>query len=266
MSKGRRWLTYIAAGLFCFALFLLLTFPAYWVDRLLQRASQDNVRIQESTGTFWNGAGDLLVRSLGQPVLQAKIAWSFQPMWLFTGKLGLRITARDRSTPLNATLWLGYRHLSIQGVDAVLPAKVAGAINPAVNLVTPGGRLQIFSEETTLTPAGIEGNLQLTWLDAGTPMSGLGELGDYRLTIIGRGAKAELRIDTIRGDVNVTGQGEWQTQGTGALTLAGTITPGNREQALRPLLTMMNIQNNNGQYTWALNSRFPLAQLFGVKP
>lgn len=266
MSKSRRWLAYIAAGLFCFLVFLFVTLPAYWVDWLLQRASQDNVRIQEPTGTVWNGAGHLILSSLGQQVMQSKIAWSIQPLWLFTGKLGIRITARDSGAPLNATLQLGYRHLSIHAVDAALPASAMSVFIPAVGFVAPTGRLQIISEQATLTPAGLDGNLQLTWLGAGAQLGGLSELGDYRLVVTGRGATAELRIDTLRGDVGVTAQGEWRMQDTGALTLTGDIIPGNREQALRPLLTMLNVQSVNGQYRWSLNSRLSPTKLFGTTP
>ena len=266
MRTSHRSLAYISAGLLSFLLFLFITLPAYWVDWLLQRAGQDLVRIQDPTGTLWNGAGILVVRSLGQPVMQSKIAWSIQPLWLFTGRLGVRITSRDNSTPLNATLRLGYRHLSIRDVDATLPAGVASVVYPAVSLVAPTGRLQLTSEQATLTPAGLDGNLQLSWLGAGTTMNGLSERGDYRLVVTGRGATAELKVDTLRGDVGVTAQGEWQTQGAGPLTLTGSISPGNREQALSPVFTMMNIRNINGQYQWAVNSSFPVARIFGMTP
>ena len=82
----------------------------------------------------------------------------------------------------------------------------------------------------------------------------------------GRGPTAELRIETLRGDVGVTAQGEWQTQGEGLVRLTGNVTPGSREQSLRPLLTMLNVQNNNGQYSWTLNNRFPAARFFGASP
>ena len=266
MRISRRWLAYVAAGLLGFLLFMLISLPAYWVDWLLQRAGQDMVRIQEPTGTLWNGAGTLVVRSLGQPVLQSRIAWSIQPQWLFTGKLGVHITSRDSNTPLKATLRLGYRHLAIRDVDATLPAGAISVFNPAVSLVAPAGRLQLVSEQATLTPAGLDGNLQLTWLGAGASMSGLSELGDYRLVVTGRGATAELKIDTLRGDVGVAAQGEWQTQGAGPLALTGSIAPGSREQALSPVFTMMNIRNINGQYQWAVNSRFPVSRVFGMTP
>lgn len=266
MRKGHRWLVYLAAGLLCIFLFLIATLPAYWVDWMLNRAAPDRVRIQEPTGTVWNGAGNLIVRSLGQELMQTRVTWSVQPLWLLTGKLQLRVSGRDNAAPLQATVRVGYRYLSIHAVDATVPASVAAVFHPAVTLVAPTGRLHIASEQATLTPAGLDGTMQLTWLGAGAGMSGLSELGDYRLAVNGRGADAELRVETLRGDVGMTAQGTWQTQGEGLVQLTGNVVPGSREQALRPLLTMLNVQNNNGQYNWTLNNRLPLARLFGATP
>jgi hypothetical protein len=135
-----------------------------------------------------------------------------------------------------------------------------------MDLVAPSGRLQITAKQATLTPAGLNGDIQLTWLDAGTRMGGLSEAGDYRLVINGRGATAGLSIETLRGDIGITGQGEWQAQDVGLLRLTGNVAPGSREQSLRPLLTMMNAQNNNGQYSWTFNGRFPLARILWAMP
>ena len=266
MFKNRRWLAYLAAGLFSILLFLIVTLPAYWVDWMLNRAVPDRVRVEEPTGTVWNGAGNLIVRSLGQELMRTRVIWSVQPLWLLTGKLQLRVSGRDNAAPLQASVRVGYRYLSIQAVDATVPASVAAVFHPAVALVAPTGRLHLVSEQATVTPTGLEGTLQLSWLGAGAGMSGLNELGDYRLAVNGRGADSELRIETLRGDVGVTAQGTWKSQGEGLVQLTGNIAPGSREQALRPLLTMLNVQNNNGQYNWVLNNRFPLTQLFGATP
>jgi Type II secretion system (T2SS), protein N len=263
-----RWrgLAYLAAGLCGYALFLLITLPAYWADWLVSRTSHNAVRIQQPEGTLWGGRGNLVIQGAGQERMQTRIAWELQTLRLFTGKLQVRLRALDNNPALNATIRAGYQHLSIHDVEATLPVSVLSAFNPAVDLVAPSGRLQITAQQATLTPAGLEGGVQLTWLDAGARMGGLNDIGDYRLVVNGRGPAAELRIETLRGDVGVTAQGEWQTQGEGLVRLTGNITPGSREQSLRPLLTMLNVQNNNGQYSWTLNSRFPAARFFGASP
>ena len=265
-SNRWRGLAYLGAVLCGYALFLLITLPAYWADWLVSRASHNAVRMQQPEGTLWDGSGHLVIQGASQERMQTRIAWSIQPLWLFTGKLQARLSSRDAGMPLNATLRIGYRHVSISEVDAAVPVSVLSAFIPAIDLVTPSGRLHITTQQATLTPAGLEGGMQLTWLGAGARMGGLSEIGDYRLVVNGRGPTAELRIDTLRGDVAVTARGEWQAQGEGLLRLTGNITPGSREQTLRPLLTMLNAQNNNGQYSWSLNSRFPPTQLFGAAP
>lgn len=267
MSIGRaRGLAYFGAILCGYFLFLLVTLPAYWADWLASRASLGAVRIQESAGTLWNGSGNLVIHSAGREHLQTRIAWEMQTLWLFTGKLQARLSSRNREPALNATIRAGYRHLSIQDVDTMLPVSVLNAFIPALDLFAPSGNLQITTQQATLTPAGLDGDMQLTWLGAGARMGGLSEAGDYRLVVNGRGSTAGLRIETLRGDIGITGQGEWQTQGEGLIRLTGNVNPGNREQALRPLLTMVNAQNNNGQYSWTVNGRFALARIFGTTP
>ena len=267
MSIDRwRGLAYLGAALCGYVVFLLITLPAYWADLLANRASHNAVRIQQAEGTLWSGNGYLLIQSAGQERMQTPIAWSIQPLWLFTGKFQARLSSRDTGTPLNATLRIGYHQVSISDVDAAVPVSVLSAFIPAIDLVAPSGRLQITTQQATLTPAGLDGDIQLTWLGAGARMGGLDDLGDYRLVINGRGQTAGLGIETLRGDVGITAQGEWQTQGEGLMQMTGNITPGSREQTLRPLLTMLNVQNNNGQYSWALNSRFSPAMLFGASP
>jgi general secretion pathway protein N len=267
-AVANRWrgLAYLGAGLCAYVLFALITLPAYWADWLLNRVSHNDVRILQSEGTLWNGSGNLVIQSAGQERMQTRIVWELQPLWLFTGKLQARLRSPDSNSPLNTTIRIGYHHLTLREVEATVPMSVLSAFNPAVELVAPSGRLQITAQQTTLTPAGLEGDAQLTWLGAGARMGGLSEIGDYRLVVNGRGATAELRVETLRGDVAVTAQGEWQAQGEGLLRLSGTVAPGGREQTLAPLLAMLNAQNNNGQYSWTLTSRFSPALLLGTTP
>ena len=260
-----RWrvIAYSGAILCSYLLFLIFTLPAYWADWLVNRAGLGAVRIQQTEGTLWNGNGDLVVKGAGRERLQTRIAWELQPVWLFTGKLQVRLSSQSSDPALNATIRVGYHHLSIQEVDAKLPVGVVGLFNPAFALMDPTGRLQITTPQMTLTTAGLEGDMQLTWLAAGARLGGLSEIGDYRLQVNGRGPKAELRIETLRGDVNITAQGVWQTQGAGLLHLTGTISPGSREPALLPLLRTLNAQKNDGHYTWVLDNHFPVGRLFG---
>lgn len=267
VSTGqRRWWLYLLLGLFCTLLFVIATLPAYWLDRALKHFFPDTLRIENASGTVWNGSGNLLVRNFGQDLMQTGITWSVQPLWLLAGKLQVKVAGPVNAPRLQATVRVGYRYLYVDNVDATLPASVAAVIHPAVSLVAPTGRVQIVSDKATLTPAGLEGQVNVNWLGAGAGMSGLAELGDYRFTANGRGALVGLQVETLRGEVGIKAQGQWQAVGDGLLNFSGTLTPGAREQNLRPLLTMANIQSNNGQYNFTLNNRFSLARVFGANP
>jgi hypothetical protein len=224
------------------------------------------MRIQQTEGTLWNGSGNLVIQNINREQIQTRITWEIQALRLLTGKLQAHLSSHGDGPSANATVRVGYHHLSIQDVDTTLPLSILSAFIPAMDLVAPSGRLNITTQQATLTPAGLNGDIQLTWLNAGARMGGLSEAGDYRLDVNGRGAIASLRVETLRGEIGVTGQGEWQTQGDGPIHLSGNIIPGNREQSLRPLLTMLDAQNNNGQYSWDINYRYPLSQFFGITP
>lgn len=266
MTVVSRWrgFVYVFALLCCYFLFLFITLPAYWADWLVSRAGFGQMRILSTEGTLWNGKGTLVIHNISREQFQTRITWELHTLRLFTGKLQARLSSQSDSLTTNATIRAGYHHLSVHDVDTTLPLNMLSAFMPAMDLVAPSGSLKITTNEATLTPNGLDGDIQVTWLNAGTRMGGLSEAGDYRLVINGHGATSSLHIETLSGDIKVTGQGEWQTHGDGSFQLTGNINPGNREQSLRPLLAMLNTQNNNGQYSWSVNNRFPLAQRFGM--
>jgi general secretion pathway protein N len=205
------------------------------------------------------------VRQSGPAALTSRIHWNFQPLALFTGRLQIDLQARG-DLALQGQVAVGYRSIRFGNMQAELPATLIQAFYTPAALLSPTGTLRVSAAELELGGSGLAGEGKLVWLGAGGKFGGIGEVGDYRLVVNGRGPTAELRIDTLRGDIAVTAQGEWQAQGEGLLRLTGNITPGSREQTLRPLLAMLNAQNNNGQYSWSLNSRFSPAKFFGATP
>jgi hypothetical protein len=247
-------------------LFLIITLPAYWADWLVSRVGFGAMRILQTEGTLWNGSGNLVIQNISREQFQARISWELETWRLFTGRLQARLSSRNDGLENFATIRAGYHHLSVQDVDTTLPLSILSAFVPAMDLVAPSGRLKITTQQATLTPAGLDGDIQLIWLNAGARMGGLSEAGDYRLVVNGRGATANILVETLRGDIGVTGQGQWQTQGDGLMQLSGNINPGSREQSLRPLFTMLNAQNNNGQYSWVFNYRYPISRVFTATP
>jgi len=260
----RRWSRtgFILAGVLCYALFLLVTLPASWMQSLLTRISRGAVTLDQTEGTFWSGTGNLVVRGAIQEPLQARLAWSLEPLWLFTGKLAVQVQARG-DTELHATLRLGYRYLAVSNANATLSATKTAIFYAPVMLATPAGQLQVATDRLELDSGGLHGTLRLTWVDAGSSMAGLNKLGDYQMTVKGEGANAAIRVDTLRGDVDVTATGNWQAGGDGTLRLDGKVAPGSREQSLAPLLSAVNAQRSGDQYTFSASARIPVRGLLG---
>lgn len=250
---GRRAI-YVLTGLLAYALFLLINLPASTMHELLTRVSRGTVAIQQPQGSFWNGSGELVVRSqMGQP-LRTRLTWSIEPLWLFAGKVQTQLQASG-DAELQGTIRIGYRQLTVSNATATLNAEAAGAFYAPLSLAAPTGSVRISTEHLQLDSGGLQGVAQLTWLNAGSRMSGLSDLGDYRLSVAGAGATATIGVETVRGEVAVNGEGKWQVTGDGSLRLDGTITPGSREPALAPLLSLIGARRNGNQYAFGISTR-----------
>lgn len=252
---GRRAI-YVLVGLLAYALFLLINLPASTLHELLTRVSRGTVAIQQPEGSFWNGGGELVIRSpMGEP-LRTRLTWSIDPLWLFAGKVQAQLRASG-DAELQGTIRIGYRQLAVSDVTATLNAEAASTFYAPLSLAAPTGSIRISTEHLQLDSGGLQGTVQLTWLNAGSRMSGLSDLGDYRLSVAGAGATATIGVETVRGEVAVTGEGKWQVTGDGSLRFDGAITPGSREPALAPLLSLIGARPNGAQYRISTTARVP---------
>lgn len=59
---------------------------------------------------------------------------------------------------------------------------------------------------------GMEGEADIQWQGAGSSLATVQPLGDYRLKITGAGKTANLKLSTVHGALELTGQGQWQIQ------------------------------------------------------
>jgi hypothetical protein len=261
-----RWrlIAYVAAGALFYALFLAATLPAWWMEKLLDHLGQGQVALRDTSGTFWNGEGLLSVRAPGQRVPPARVQWALKPLGLFTGEIQTDISASNGDIEGHATLRLGYHRLGVTAVDITLPAALTGAVYAPASLAAPTGRLRILSSSAELSAAGLSGDIQLDWLNAGARFGGLAEIGDYRLTISGHGPSAGLHLDTLRGKTTLTAQGEWQLSGNGALSLEGALSAGEHDAVLLPLLPNPRREGDQHRFTLQTSLPVPLKTVVGL--
>lgn len=247
---------YLLTALLFYAVFLAATMPASWMGTLLNRLTGGTVSVQQATGSFWHGSGHLTVRAGSAQAIQARVNWSIQPLWLLAGKLQTQVESSG-DVDLRATIRLGYRSLAVRDGSGGFPLSAASAVYFPLTLATLTGRVQFSAARLAVDASGLHGAAEMKWLNAGSRIGGLGELGDYRLTLTGQGATAAILVDTLRGEVQLNAKGEWQIQGDGMLTLDGTLATGGRETALTPLLTLLNARRNGSEYSFNIRTRIP---------
>src|SRR5207245_10745584 len=112
------------------------------------------------------------------------------------------------ATRLRARVSGGAGSVRLQKVDASAPAAVLEPARPAAAFARPDGRVRVLADSFEVGGAGVAGAATVEWLEAG--MGGLQRLGDYRLQVTGNGERAAVKLATLRGDLRVTGEGEWR--------------------------------------------------------
>src|SRR5207249_8936958 len=155
---------------------------------------------------LWKGKGLLALRSGGAFRGIADLEWRCNPLSLFTGRLSVALSGVAPESRLRASVSVGAGSLRFQNVDASAPAALLEPALPAAAFARPDGRLRVLADSVEIGGAGVAGAATVEWLEAGVLQ--VQRLGDYRLQITGSGARAELKLATLRGDLGLTGVGE----------------------------------------------------------
>jgi len=251
---------YVTLALVTYLVFLISEVPAAWVGQAVSRASQGKARLLGASGSIWNGSGTLVFNPGTGSAIQDRIQWNLQPFWLMTGQVRAAILA-EGDIAVKGQLALGFYSLRAIEFSAEMPASHAQVFFAPAMLVSPTGKITLSAADVSIGKSGFDGELRLTWTDAGSKLGAAGNLGDYQMVATGKNGPAGIRVETTRGDLGVTAQGSWQLQSDGTLTLDGEIVPGNREPALAPLLAAANIAKSGNRYPWRVNYRVPLPSM-----
>ncbi len=259
--KKKRWLLYTIFGLVFYLLFLIVQMPASWFAWGLHRYTQGNVRLDPIAGSLWNGTGRLVVHyPPTTPHDFGQAEWGINPLWLFTGRVQLSLHTSHQDRKIKTTLGMARNSLLLKDTEADLSAAFVAQLYTPLSLISPQGKVRISAESLTLSPDRVDGVAALEWLGAGSSLSSVQPLGDYRLDITGAGKNANLKLTTLRGDLELTGQGQWQLQ-TGQVQINGSALPRARTGELESLLNMIGPDQGGGRRALTINT--PLLKLSG---
>jgi len=239
-------------GVAAYLVFLLVNAPAAWVGFALERESRGALALGDPAGTLWKGRGLLALRSGGAFRGIADLEWSCNPLSVLTGRLSVALSSAAPETRLRASVSVGAGSLRFQNVEASAPAALLEPALPAAAFARPDGRLRVLADSFEIGAAGLAGAATVEWLEAG--MSGLQRLGDYRLQITGNGERATVKLATLRGDLRLTGAGEWRAAQPRIVQLRGTVEAAAERKDLEPLLQALGIAGPGPSrpFTWTV--------------
>ncbi|HEY5683588.1 MAG TPA: type II secretion system protein N [Sulfuricaulis sp.] len=256
MSK-RRWLLYSIFGFIFYLLFLIIELPASWFAWGLNRYTQGSVQIDPFAGSLWNGKGRLIVyypSTTPHDLGQAK--WQINPFWLLTGLVQVTLQTNQQDKRITTTLQLTKASFKLLDTDIEFPAAFLGQLHAPLSLISPQGSIKINTTGLLVAAGTMRGAAMLEWLNAGSGLSSVQPLGDFRLDITAVDKIANLKLTTLRGDLELTGQGQWQLR-TGQLQISGFALPRARVGELESLLRMLGHDEGGGKRTLNINTRLP---------
>jgi general secretion pathway protein N len=235
----RRGARLVVLGVGAYLVFLLVNLPASWLGFALERSSRGALSLGEPAGTVWKGSGLLALRSGGAFRGIADIEWRTNPLPLLTGRLSVVLSGAAPEAGLRASVSLGAGSVRFQNVEANAPAVLLEPLVPAAAFAKPEGRLRVLADSFEIGGGGAVGAASVEWLEAGVLQTR--QLGDYRLQITGMGERAELKLATMRGDLRLTGAGEWRAAQPRIVQLRGLAEVAAERKDLEPLLQTMRI-------------------------
>lgn len=202
-------LRFLVTGILFFLLAAAILWPAASLAPWIESASQGKLRLASAEGRLWNGNGVLLARSGDSASWRnaQNIRWQVRWSELWRGRIGVEAGFEKGA----ALVMLGPGGLSIAELDATLSASLIGALLP--------GALGRFGWAGSLNARGksfacawqnqdCQGEIEVLWNDAAVAEIPGGELGDYRIRLVGEGRTLRFDLATLRGRLQIAGSGE----------------------------------------------------------
>jgi len=255
--KRKHWLLYVVFGLVLYLLFLIVELPASWFAWGLNRYTQGTVRLDPIAGTLWSGNGRLvLYHPKTTPHDLGQTAWRINPLWLVIGRVQVSLQTTSQEKQIKATFGISRNRYAIKNAEAVMPAALVAQFYPPASLIGPVGNLRFSASELAMESGNLEGTGILEWQNAGSSLSEVRPLGDYRLNIEGTGNIANIKLSTLQGDLGLSGQGRWQLSDA-RIMFTGEAVATKRENELQPLLQQIGNETEPGRRSFSISWQLP---------
>ena len=111
-------------GLTLFALFALLQMPAAWV---IEKYTPNSPYVQHVSGNLWQGSTVWQLPQSATP-LTGTVDWSWQPWYLFLGKIGAKVDIQSGQTQLEGQVKLGRHSWQVDDMDGTIAPETLASV------------------------------------------------------------------------------------------------------------------------------------------
>jgi general secretion pathway protein N len=243
---------HIIIGAILFLLFFLTALPAWLIPWALKKYQYNQIVINSTEGSFWNGkaTGQLDILIPNSPTYKLalnQISWSWQPSRLFAGELAWKVLLENKSAKFNGVIGTRFTSLNIRAAQIEASAQMITDIFPAAALLKPQGKLNLTTDDFAIGNNYFSGKAQLGWRGAEVVMSPVKPLGEYRALINASGSAADMQLSTLSGALKLNGKGNWTVKDGARFSGTAQAEPAQAAN-IDPLLQLMGKPAVNGVY------------------
>ncbi len=208
MSLRPRTAALAFAGIFCISLVVMA--PASLLSAQLERYSGGRLFLAGTHGTLWNGAGVLLFGTDTQYISLGEYAWRLRPAGLLSGGLEFEVSRGGDERPMRARYELFRQTAELSQWHVTLPAQILALLAPQLRPYQLNGEIDLTAEAVSYSQQGVAGRATVDWKQAGSGLSDVYPLGDYRILMDGNGRALSVQLSTLSGKLLLSGSGQME--------------------------------------------------------
>jgi general secretion pathway protein N len=240
------------AGVAAVLAVLLSQAPASFADVALSQATQGRVRLADASGTLWRGRGRVLLADVAPPsgndrpsgvlraasgvVIPGSFSWRLAFWPLLVGVLDARIEHDSMRQPVLLTGRPG--ELRATPGTLTLPPVALDRLGSPWNTIRPTGALSVSWDNMTVRAGRFDGRTTVELSQVASALTPVRPLGAYRIEVVGSGAQAQVRMNTLSGPLRLAGSGTWDARSGLRFSAEATVDEVERAR-LEPLLSLM---------------------------
>lgn len=207
-----RGIVYALVALVSLAATALYLAPAEWLASVVAHATHNRVVLAEATGSLWRGRATVVLSpgegaAIARVSLPESLTWRLSPGRLLIGTIDVTLSHPSALLqPLHLRANFSGRVI-MDGTTVRLPAGLLVGLGAPFNTIKPGGLISLNWQRLEFGGGRLQGDLVGEWQFASSTLTPVAPFGHYRLLAEGGFPNTRLKLLTLSGPLELTGNG-----------------------------------------------------------